>query len=126
MTREEAMNVLKKYTDTDSGISRVVAEAHSKAIKALKQEPCEDCISRADTISVVSKALSRTFVEHENVANNIINELPSVTPQEPEIIRCKDCREFRRYINTDITFCDRTEVEVKGDDFCSHAKKMEG
>ncbi len=42
-----------------------------------------------------------------------------------KIIRCKDCREFRRYIDTDITFCDRTEVEVKDDDFCSYGERKE-
>ncbi len=39
MTREEAINVLQKYTDTESGISKVVAEAHEMAIRALEQEP---------------------------------------------------------------------------------------
>ena len=42
MTREEAINVMQKYTDTDSGISKVVAEAHEMAIKALEQEPTFD------------------------------------------------------------------------------------
>ena len=32
MVREEAINVMQKYTDTDSGISKVVAEAHEMAI----------------------------------------------------------------------------------------------
>ena len=42
MVREEAINVMQKYTDTDSGISKVVAEAHEMAISALEQEPCID------------------------------------------------------------------------------------
>ena len=45
----------------------------------------EDCISRADAIHAVSEALKRTFVEYEDVANQIIGKLPSVTPQEPFI-----------------------------------------
>lgn len=39
MKREEAINVMQKYTDIESGISKVVAEAHEMAIKALEQEP---------------------------------------------------------------------------------------
>lgn len=42
MKREEAINVMQKYTDTESGISKVVAEAHEMAIKALEQETKTD------------------------------------------------------------------------------------
>ena len=45
--------------------------------------------------------------------------------EQPEIIRCKECKEFRRWIDTDITFCDRTESEAKEDDFCSRAERRE-
>lgn len=50
-------------------------------------------------------------------------EFKSKPSAEPEIIRCKECKEFRRWIDTDITFCDRTEYEVKEDDFCSKAER---
>ena len=43
--------------------------------------------------------------------------------KQPEIIRCKDCKEFRRWINTDIEFCDRTENRVSENDFCSMAER---
>lgn len=36
--RKQAINVLQKYTDTESGISKVVAEAHKMAIGALVRE----------------------------------------------------------------------------------------
>lgn len=42
ITVEQAINVMRKYTDTDSGISEVVAEAHRMAIAALKQS-CKTC-----------------------------------------------------------------------------------
>jgi hypothetical protein len=41
--------------------------------------------------------------------------------QQPEIIRCKDCKQFRRWVDTDITFCDLTESPVFKTDFCSRA-----
>ena len=40
-----------------------------------------------------------------------------------EIIRCKDCKWFRRWENTDITFCDLTETSVFEKDFCSRAER---
>lgn len=36
MTIDECKNVMQKYTDTDSGISPVVAEAHNLAIASLE------------------------------------------------------------------------------------------
>ena len=42
--------------------------------------------------------------------------------QQPEIIRCKDCKQFRRWVDTDITFCDLTESPVFETDFCSRAE----
>ena len=43
--------------------------------------------------------------------------------QEPEIIRCKDCKQFRRWVDTDITFCDLTESPIFETDFCSRAER---
>lgn len=42
---------------------------------------------------------------------------------QSEIIHCKDCIEFRRWIDTDIEFCDRTENRVSENDFCSMAER---
>ena len=52
----------------------------------------------------------------------IMKSLPSA---QSEIIRCRECREFRRWIGTDTTFCDRTECETKEDDFCSRAERKD-
>ena len=51
-----------------------------------------------------------------------IKMMPSA---QSEIIRCRECREFRRWIGTDTTFCDRTECETKEDDFCSRAERKD-
>ena len=55
-----------------------------------------------------------------NWAINTLRDLPSA---QPEIIRCKDCIVFRRWIDTDITFCDLTESERDALDFCSRAER---
>lgn len=80
MTNQEAIDVLKN----DIEICTIQQEqACDMAIKALKQQPCEDCISREeferrikpyDTENKTDKALY-------NFAHNILIGCPSVTPQ---------------------------------------------
>ena len=53
MTNEQAINVMMKYTDTDSGISEVMAEAHRMAISALERYT-EDAISREDALMALT------------------------------------------------------------------------
>ena len=50
-------------------------------------------------------------------------EVADALEQQPEIIRCKDCKQFRRWVDTDITFCDLTESPVFETDFCSRAER---
>ncbi len=45
--------------------------------------------------------------------------------QQPEIIRCKDCKQFRKWVDIDFTFCDLTESPVFETDFCSRAESEE-
>ena len=52
----------------------------------------------------------------------LIDSQPTV---QLEIIRCKDCKQFRRWIDTDICFCDITEAEMSDNDFCSRAVRRE-
>lgn len=47
-----------------------------------------------------------------------------LTQSTRDIIRCKDCKEFRRWMNTDITFCARIELETQDNDYCSHAERI--
>ena len=50
-------------------------EAFDMAIKALEQQPCGDCISRAEAIRIASG-----YCAPQNIAKEL-RELPSVTPQ---------------------------------------------
>ena len=82
----------------------------------------ERCINASDLIDWIIETCPdwcegaiRTIVDH-------IDEMPSA---QPEIIRCKDCKWFRRWIGTDIEFCDLTEATVFCDDFCSRAERWE-
>ena len=42
------------------------------------------------------------------------------------VVRCKDCKWFRRYIDTDTEFCDLTECTTFGADFCSRGERKDG
>ena len=124
MTREEAINVMQKYTDTDSGISKVVAEAHEMAISALEQEPCDDAISRADAISAIVNA--------DNAQDEIdsIRALPPVTPSrrkghwietEYHRYRCPICREkgmsdWDNIHDKKTDFCPNCGAEMESED----------
>ena len=77
MTREDAISIMnvivhmleEKY-DTDR-----VEDAVDMAIKALKQEPCEDAIGRQTVLDIVNNPLNVRLDE-------IIRKLPSVTPKQ--------------------------------------------
>ena len=79
-----------------------------------------DSIWRQDAIDAVSNWLYDG--DDRRTVDQLLSALPSA---QPEIIRCRQCKQFRRWIDTDFHFCDRTEVEVSLDDFCSRAERRE-
>ena len=89
MTKEEALKVL----DTIPTIGEQV-DALEIAIEALEQEPCDDCISRAELLSRIDTerkhllSLKMDGAEHIIVhhARRIIEDMPPVTLQ-PKIGR---------------------------------------
>ena len=85
----------------------------------------DDLISRQAAIDEIEerKFANRTVVSVVSELNRLegyILRLPSV---HPEIIWCKDCKQYRRWIDTDICFCDRNESNMMPDDFCSRAER---
>ena len=79
MTREEAISImnvivhmLEQQYDTDR-----VEDAVEMAIKALEQEPCEDCVSKDAVLDLVADY----DLSMGQVVKGIHN-LPSVTPQQ--------------------------------------------
>ena len=100
MTREEAIEQLKVYRACMS-VDGADVEAYNIAIEALKQNPCEDAISRQAVLDIVNNPLNIRLDE-------IIKGLPSVKPQEPKTghwieedmfdgdvaYRCSECNEL--------------------------------
>lgn len=73
MTNKEAIEELKRVDTLD--MPARLCEAHYMAIKALEQEPCEDCISREQVFKCF------TWTNTKDEVYRRIQELPPVTPQ---------------------------------------------
>ena len=65
----------EKFTGTEYG------EYLDMAIKALKQEPCENCIRREDALMALTGQYADSLIELLPKAIKRINALPPVTPQ---------------------------------------------
>ncbi len=77
-TIEEATKLLKMSEQAIwlKGLEKERKEAEEMAIKALEQQPCDDCISRQAAINCV------IFHEFRHRMVEDIKALPSVTPKE--------------------------------------------
>lgn len=128
MTNIKAREVLKEikyYTEDLPPYSPdEVAEALEMAIKALKLQPCEDCISRESVIEwLKDKDIIKIKNQEEN-ARRELAELPSVTPERPKgkwiedtqtgfKIRCSKCG--ARNFGADRAYCPRCGRQMKED-----------
>jgi hypothetical protein len=138
MTKEEALKVL----DTIPTIGEQV-DALEMAIKALEQEPCEDCISRKavlgiKTIAPIALAMNGEAVQYKGVVFvRDLEKLPPVTPQpkigewlEKEVnsdnaieewqsARCSVCDRYHTtpymYYFSDYNFCPNCGCQMKGE-----------
>lgn len=83
MTREEAIDIIKCL----AWHTRPDEEDIEQAIKALEQEPCEDCVSRQAVIDAIDddnrNGHYSCFATNNDAEcfKQIIRDLPSVTPQ---------------------------------------------
>ena len=105
MTNEEAIKTLKRKIDGHTDTSYEWVETVRMAIKALEQQPCDDCISRDELKRVISAltywhpttdgrlevggAFDNTVYKVEDVWR-LTRKLPSVTPQ-PKTGHWEDC-----------------------------------
>ena len=98
MTREEAKAILENLeyelsNQVASEYCRKKYEAIKMAIKALEQQPCEDCVSRkatleelqacVDTESIYDENNGLTYICYDD-AVKFIEDLPSITPIFPK------------------------------------------
>lgn len=84
MTREEAMDIFEHnwtrlvnadYTEEE------LNKAIEMAIKALEQEPCEDCVSREDVLKGRTYTSTEEGWEGYTIDEDYVKSLPSVQPK---------------------------------------------
>ena len=54
----------------------------------------DDLISRQAAIDTVDEALTRVLVEHRDIAEKMINKIPSAQPEPNYDEWCTDCKEY--------------------------------
>ena len=95
MTREEATDIIQSILDKyeeDECLVTIISigdediEALKLAIKALEQQPCEDAISRQDTLKTIIKHLGIRNEEYllpaEKAIYKVVKNMPPVTPTQ--------------------------------------------
>lgn len=110
MTNEEAIRELKDTVESMKGFDEIVStfsriDAITLAIKALEQQPCDDCINRQEAIEAVYDN------EYKKDIRKALENLPSVTPARAKgkwmtehnkgYVQCSNC-------HTRVPFCKRS------------------
>lgn len=129
MTNEEAIELIYDIqTDAVYNILPDEKEALEMAIKALKQQPCEDCISRTETLKAFAEKCGGEcgccvyngsgYDTAENC--KLIKSMPSVTPKaqnalEEDKRRCENCIHFilRDSVGVVLCGCESWECDYK-------------
>lgn len=85
MTNEEAVKILKGAIKKPNTKDGYLGQAIDLAIKALEQQPCEDCISLNKLDDIITKAIddseNQTECQTLRWVLDVMSELPSVIPQ---------------------------------------------
>jgi hypothetical protein len=90
MTKEQAIEWLKSLNYCDGEETQEVAQAIEMAIKALEQQPSDDCVSRQAVIETIddcnSDGLKGIFCSYDDGERfkEYIKKLPLVTPTFPK------------------------------------------
>ena len=88
MTKEQAREILVNATFSEEWQGNEdLTTAYHMAIKALEQQPCEDCVSREDAKKFLYEELDRLNNDElydifSKIIDDMYNELPSVTPAQ--------------------------------------------
>ena len=80
MTNTEARKIINNMPNSKPW----EVEALAMAIKALEAQPCEDCISREEMLSLQTEYAEEMSATIFWKLRDDIRELPSVTPQRPK------------------------------------------
>ena len=134
MTAEEVITYLEQAdTTVYKEIKTKTAEALEIAIKALKQQPSEDCISREEVKELVVKEFVNPqdgMEEWRNAVNDVVEEIlhnietmPSVTPERPKGKWTRDlrmwftrfsCSNCGKFCDFDYLYCPNCGADMRG------------
>ena len=108
MTKEDAIDIIKSecyvFNPLNFDRSTMINTALDMAVKALKQEPCDEAVSRQAVLDVMKRELFMGDAISE------IENLPSVKPQP------KMGRWITRPHVYGVTYCSECDFELKIDD----------
>ena len=134
MTREEAINFGEMFLEVNNDSKNSSTyEFISMALKLFKQEPCEDCISRAEMLKYQEYLHGKMPNEENYKLWKYIKSLPSVTPKQKaghwfydksiDNWRCSECNETPKTMG----YCGSANFMAKHFKFCNHcgAKMVE-
>lgn len=126
ITREEAVKYFERHIDLYC-VTGICREAEEVAIEALKQEPCEDCISRQGVAEVLlkyahsteGKAFAEFLVSQINALPSVVRENRTATwwvretyPLECHSWECSECKEV---VFEKSNYCPNCGAHMKGD-----------
>lgn len=145
MNLTEIIQAIEDYMDASLGVNGEITRRAKEAIEALKASCSEtpnnsDCISRQAAINAIefgityAKAINKETGEVKELfresndelrkAADRIKQLPSA---QPEVIRCKDCVNYRNYYDTkeqeERYVCALDGFIWKPEGYCSYAER---
>lgn len=82
MTREDAFEIWLPIIKMGVKSMPECSEALDMAIKALKQEPCDDAISREAVIDIIEDVCPIYGNDYRYILRDKVNELPPVTAEK--------------------------------------------
>lgn len=134
MIREEAkscictIKMLQRLAYNIHGVMDVIdADNCKKIIKALEQEPCDDAISRQDTLKTIIKHLGIRSEEYllpaEEAIYKVVKNMPSVTPTHKEWIPVPEGATNKDMFKTVFGYEPATDAVVcNKEDWCGASK----
>ena len=133
MSNEEAKEIIIQERDSLKAnpavkVENCLYEAFDVAIRALEQQPCEDCISRQAVLDIWHTCYSNIREENEEIQyKKIAFKLPSVTPKQKvgkwirswcewqQYLECSKCG-YETGLRCDTNYCPNCGAKMEVED----------
>lgn len=92
------------------------------SIKALEQQPSDDCVSRQATLNAIIKELcikdESYLLQSEKAIYNVVKNMPPVTPTHGTCKACKNWDTSWQPNSTNVHFCPMVELNTNPEYYC--------